>query len=127
MAEGVGRVPAVRALFRLLKEPAQPLSSPALIGLSYLFWLLVCVGVGALVNAVKGRPVMNGAQVGFVLIVFFIVIRMALVLLIGLRSTDGAEKLGEQFGAAFGEGLIPLALALFLARRFKAKAAPHPA
>jgi len=102
--------------FVLLRPPPKPAGRSGQ-GVRYLFFLLVGLGVGAAVNRLAGRPLINGALVASAVILAL----LCLHLVATLRRGASAEDLGFVLGEAF----LPVVLSLWLAHRFRKK--KHPA
>src|SRR5262249_61968492 len=116
--------------FRLLRQPTPTpeLSRETLQSVAActeaaggLFLVLLCYGIGLLINRAKGRPAVNGAAIGIVLV---LLVFLALSVFVASRpdfSKLDAEKQGEAIGRVFGAFFIPLIVGAILAWRFQRK------
>src|SRR5262249_39280190 len=116
--------------FRLLRQPTPTpeLSRETLQSVAActelaggLFLVLLCYGIGLLINRSKGRPVVNGAAIGLVLVfLVFLALSVFVASQPGFSKLD-AEKQGEAIGRVFGAFFIPLIVGAVLAWRFQRK------
>jgi hypothetical protein len=112
--------------FRLLKPVPKGATSSAdaVSGVLTVFGILIvlaCAGVAGLVNRAAGRPRVNGAVIGGVLVMLGAITLMVLVAMSPSFANRDAEQQGEAMGRVLGMALIPMLVAFFLGWRFQKK------
>jgi len=89
--------------------------------------VLVCTGLGGIVNRVAGRPLVNGALVGIVAAILFAVGFSAYIASLPGFGKLSPGKQGELIGGEFGSMLLGVAIGWYFSQKFKAKRAAHAA
>ena len=103
---------------------ARTRGEPLLLG---VIVVLVCTGLGGIVNRVAGRPLVNGALVGIVAAILFAVGFSAYIASFPEFGKLSPGKQGELIGGEFGSMLLGVAIGWYFSRKFKAKQAAYAA
>ena len=105
------------------KRPPAKQEPPAEAFVILAFVLIgICLLLQAIVNAITGRPFFNGGLVATFLIAAFALTRLTFGFIAVVRGSLPDEQAAYEIGKLLGEGLIPLAIALTLAKNFNKRA-----